>query len=165
MPLVPGDPTLSRLDTAYTALCNLETSKLIHIHKQVWQYLALSWAENDSTSAENFSFCAPVHTWWLRMFHNKYQQAVAFRLRAANCWNSATTTHRSFTHELTKHPINLGTLKYYTFTDTVVCLLRAPYKYFANVVHIWFMHYCMWPRQPHPHGRLTHFPFIYRPSD
>lgn len=26
-PLVPGDPTLSRLDTAYTALCNLETSK------------------------------------------------------------------------------------------------------------------------------------------
>lgn len=27
-PPIPGDPSLSRLDTAYTALCNLETSKL-----------------------------------------------------------------------------------------------------------------------------------------
>lgn len=48
-PLDPGDPFLSRLDTAYTALCNLETSKCLqtHTHSQL--------AKNDSISVENIT--------------------------------------------------------------------------------------------------------------
>ena len=52
-PLDPGDPFLSRLDTAYTALCNLETSKCIQT--LTLQYLVLALAKNDTISSENIT--------------------------------------------------------------------------------------------------------------
>lgn len=106
-PLVLGDLSLSRLDTAFTALCNPETSKSI-------QYCALLWFANDSISAGRVKIL--VYTCWLRLFHNNiffsvFTGGCGFRLVNVNGSNWAITTHWSFTYKRTKCP---GTLKYFT---------------------------------------------------